>query len=117
MIFENHPDTMPTQQMWQYRRDLFAYYVGQALGDEYIGVSTDQTRILELELERVFCSGVWVVCIILACASGEVYLHAKGAKREAKFLKQYKLRTAWMSLETLRNKIVYKSETLSYQDP
>ncbi|MBA6231384.1 MULTISPECIES: hypothetical protein [unclassified Colwellia] len=69
-----------------------------------------------MELERVFCSGAWVACIILACASGEVYLHAKGAKREAKFLKQYRLREAWMSLETLRNKIVHKSDTLSYQE-
>ncbi|EGQ8984660.1 hypothetical protein AB3A37_003157 [Vibrio alginolyticus] len=115
-IMKNFPNAAPEQALWSHRREYFAYYVGQALGDEFGGSSTNQTRILELELERAFCAGAWVACIVLACAAGEVYLHAKGEKREAKFLKKYKLREEWMALEKLRNRIVHNSDELSYDE-
>jgi hypothetical protein len=116
MSFDNHPSQLPTVEIWQYRRDLFAYYVGQAIGDDYVGTSSTQSTILELELERVFCSGAWLATVILACAASEVYLHAKDQRREAKFLSEYKLREDWLWLKRTRNQLVHLNNSLSYDD-
>lgn len=91
--------------------------MGKALGDgELIGVSSTHARVLELELETVFCAGAWYATIVIACAAAEVYLDGQDVKREAKFLDDFDLRLDWIWLVNRRNSIVHPTKN-SPDDP
>ena len=100
----------PSPELWEFRHKWFSYEMGQALGSgDLVGVSTKQTRVLELELETVFCAGAWLATIVLACAAAEVYVAGQDAKKEAKFLGPYGLREEWIWLQSRRNEIVHST--------
>ena len=102
-------DPYPSASEWQSRKSFFTSEMGKALGD-LGGVSTRHSRVLELELETVFCAGAWLATVVLACASAEVYVAGQDAKREAKFLEPYGLREEWIWLTNRRNQIVHATD-------
>lgn len=103
-------DRYPNKNLWLYRERWFSWAMGEALGDgEFIGMSSSHARILEIELETVFCAGAWLATIVLACAAAEVYVASQGKKREAKFLTSYGLRDEWIWLLNRRNTIVHST--------
>lgn len=120
MKFENFPGIYPNKEQWRERRNYISFCTEEALGKNYSGESTEQTKILEYELERVFCSGAWLACIILALASSEVYVCSlekkDGTKHIAKFLKKYKLRNDWIWLKNRRNKLVHVNDFYNYKE-
>lgn len=104
-------DSLPSAALWQHRTDWFSYAMGQALGrGNLIGVSTNHARVLELELENVFCAGSWYATIVFACAAAEVYVAGQGGKREAKFLDEFGLREEWIWLTNKRKHIIHPSQ-------
>jgi len=109
-------DPYPSQKTWISRKSLFTTAIGEALGDSLAGSSTPHARILEKELELVFCAGAWLATIVLACASVEVYVNGQDEAKEAKFLKQFGLRDDWIWLVNLRNSIVHPTSR-SPSDP
>jgi hypothetical protein len=100
----------PSKEKLQYRIDMFGYLMGQALGSKYIGSQSPHARLLELELERCYCSGAWYACIVLACAAVEDYVNFQGNKKVAKFLSRYDLREEWIWLTNKRKYIVHPNQ-------
>ncbi|MCV2352619.1 hypothetical protein LNV09_00430 [Paucibacter sp. B2R-40] len=116
-------DPYPSRELWSSRTDYFSWAMGEALG-EGTGVSTNHSRVLELELETVFCAGAWYATIVFACAAVEVYVNGQDEKREAKFLEKFELRDDWIWLTNRRKYIVHPSQhspadptAMSYQQP
>ncbi len=103
-------DPYPSQEVWDYRTRWFSYAMNNALGDGLIGVSTKHARVLELELETVFCAGAWYATIVFACAAAEVYVAGQGSKTEAKFLKDFNLRDDWIWLTNRRKNIIHSTQ-------
>lgn len=103
-------DPYPSLETWQFRQEYFSYLMGQALGDEFASVSNKHARVLELELETVFCSGAWYSTIVIAYAIAEVVVHGLGEKNEAKFLLKYGLRDDWIWLINKRKYIAHCSQ-------
>jgi len=102
-------NTCPTVSEWQARKQFFSTTMGQALG-ELGGASTKHSRVLELELETVFCAGAWLATVVFACAAAEVYVAGQDSKRQAKFLEPHGLREEWIWLTNRRNQIVHSTE-------
>lgn len=104
-------DKLPSVQIWDYRKKMFGYIMGQALGSQFAGRQGGHSRLLELELEHCYCSGAWYAVIVLACAAVEsyVYFQANKKDKEAKFLAQYGLRDEWIWLTNKRKYIVHSS--------
>lgn len=102
-------DPCPSLEQWQSRKHFFTEEMGKALGD-IVGASTRHSRVLELELETVFCAGAWLATVVLACASAEVYVSGQDSKREAKFLEPHGLKNEWIWLTNRRNQIVHPTD-------
>ncbi len=107
---QNFKSPYPSLELWSYRKEYFSYLMGLAVGDDYIGVSTNHARVLELELETLFCSGAWYATIVFACAAVESYVSGQGEKSEAKYLKKYDLRDDWIWLTNKRKYIIHPSQ-------
>jgi hypothetical protein len=117
-------DHWPNRETWEYRRQWFSFLMGQALGSGYVGSSTNHARLLELEMEKVFCAGAWHATIVLAAAATEAYVTYQGGKSEAKFLKDHGLRDEWIWLTNRRKNIVHSNrnspdnpESTYYEQP
>lgn len=109
MTSRNLKNPYPTSSEWQARKQFFTAKIGEALGD-LGGVSTRHSRVLELELETVFCAGAWLATVVFACAAAEVYVAGQDSKREAKFLDPHGLRDEWIWLTNRRNQIVHATD-------
>ncbi len=86
---------------------MFGYLIGQAIGAKYIGTQSSHSRLLELELERCYCSGAWYACIVFSCAAIESYVSFQDSKKVAKFLSKFELRDEWIWLTNKRKYIVH----------
>lgn len=104
-------DYFPTEKQWNDRRNYFSWAMGKALGNGRAGTSTRHARLLELELEAVFCVGAWYATIVLACAAVEVYVTEKAdGVKATKFLDKFELREDWIWLSNKRNALVHPTK-------
>lgn len=71
--FEFVPSSPPSVELWEQRRQRYDHLLSAAMNPG--GSTTCQhSGELKWELERCFCSGAWVACIILSEAVCEIHL-------------------------------------------
>lgn len=70
------PSSPPSDELWQQRRRDYDYLWSMAIHQN--GSSNCQhAGSLKLELERCYCAGAWVACIIIAEAICEIHFSAE----------------------------------------
>ncbi len=118
------PNSPPSREVWEYRRTIYDYIWDNCIHPE--GSTTSQhADSLKLELERCFCAGAWVACIILAASIVEVHLSHLGSWKNSSgqnLLEDLNINKEWDSLRDRRNMLIHgergsdKNDRLSSQE-
>ncbi len=103
------PSSPPDNHDWQYRRQKFDFIWASGINEKG-SVTNQHTGGLQLELERCFCSGCWVACIILSAAIVEVHLSYLDQWRKperASAIESLGVADEWEWLRTRRNNLIH----------
>lgn len=107
--FEDVPTYPPDAHEWEYRRRKYDAIWLSCIG-ESVARTNDHVGGLKLELERSFCSGSWIACIMLAAAIVEVHLSYldkwKNSERDAA-IDALNIKNDWVWLRNRRNNLIH----------
>jgi hypothetical protein len=111
MNLEWLPASPPSQSEWDVRREKFDELWLKAINSSGKATSNQHVSSLKIELERCFCSGAWVACVILSSSIVEVYLSGLvgGWKGEmaANLLDRLNVVAEWEELKKRRNLLIH----------
>lgn len=109
--YDHVPSRPPTWDEWEARRRTFdqlwldAMYARSTTTSEHVSS-------LKFELERCFCSGAWIACIILSAAVIEIHLSNLGGWKSPgahRMLETLNIVPEWEALKDRRNKLIHGS--------
>lgn len=107
--FDHIPSSPPDSHEWEYRRRKYDFIWMSCINPNG-STTNDHADGLQLELERSFCSGCWVACIMLSAAIVEVHLSFldRWKRAEAKIAtKELNITEEWEWLRERRNMLVH----------
>ncbi|ELI5882865.1 hypothetical protein ACVW8L_004554 [Vibrio parahaemolyticus] len=106
------PSWAPSDNEWEQRRRIYDSIWSDCI-NENGSLTNSHAGNLNVELERCYCSGAWVACIILAAAMAEVHLSYLNKWKNNQYLEELGIDDKWEWLKKKRNDLIHGSRSTS----